>query len=85
MQGVVFRKTPTGVFKNKIMNIFQKLILYLRQVKVESKKINWPSREKTMRYSLVVVAIATVVAIFLGGLDFIFSSGVQGLAKLFAK
>jgi len=85
LQGVVFKKTPEGVFKNKIMNIFQKLILYLRQVKVESKKINWPSREKTMRYSLVVVAIATVVAIFLGGLDFIFSSGIQGLAKLFAK
>jgi len=67
------------------MKILQKLLLYLKQVKVESKKINWPSREKTMRYSLVVIAIAGVVAMFLGGLDFIFRSAVQTLVKLFAQ
>jgi len=66
------------------MKILQKLLLYLKQVKVESKKINWPSREKAMRYSLVVIAIAGVVAIFLGGLDFLFSSGVKLIVKLFA-
>ena len=66
------------------MKILQKLLLYLKQVKIESKKINWPSREKTMRYSLVVIAISAVVAMFLGGLDFVFSSAVQALVKLFA-
>ena len=66
------------------MKILQKLLLYLKQVRVEGKKINWPSREKAMRYSLVVIAIAGVVAMFLGGLDFLFSSGVKLIVKLFA-
>ncbi len=66
------------------MKILQKLLLYLKQVRVEGKKINWPSREKAIRYSLVVIAIAGVVAMFLGGLDFLFSSGVKLIVKLFA-
>ena len=66
------------------MKILQKLLLYLKQVRVEGKKINWPSREKAIRYSLVVIAIAGVVAMFLGGLYFLFSSGVKLIVKLFA-
>lgn len=69
------------------MNIFalpQKLILYLKQVKTEGKKTNWPTRKQTIRYSLVVVAISALVAVFLGGLDFIFSTLLKELVALFA-
>lgn len=68
----------------KITGLWQKLIIYLKQVRIEGKKINWPAREKTMRYSLIVIGIAVVVAIFLGGLDFIFSSGVKFLVRIFS-
>ncbi len=66
------------------MNLLQKLSTYLKQVRIEGKKINWPSREKTMRYSLVVIGIALAVAAFLGGLDFVFSSVIQALARIFS-
>jgi len=66
------------------MNLLQKLTTYLKQVKIEGKKINWPTREKTMRYSLVVIGIALTVAMFLGGLDFVFSSGVKFLVRMFS-
>jgi preprotein translocase subunit SecE len=68
----------------KITGLWQKLLVYLKQVKVEGKKINWPTREKTMSYSLIVIIIAIVVAVFLGGLDFIFSSGVKFLIRIFS-
>jgi len=67
------------------MNIFSlpsKLFLYLKQVKVEVKKTNWPTRKHTVRYSLVVVVISIVVAIFLGGLDFLFSTLLKKLVAL---
>jgi len=40
---------------------------------MEIKKINWPTREKTIRYTLVVLGVSAAVAVFLGGLDFLFT------------
>jgi len=48
-----------------------KLISFLKEVKLEVKKVNWPTREETIKYTLIVIGIATGVALFLGGLDFI--------------
>ncbi|MEA3452983.1 MAG: preprotein translocase subunit SecE [Patescibacteria group bacterium] len=67
-----------------ILSLPSKFFLYLKQVKVEVKKTNWPTKRHTVRYSLVVVAISTVVAIFLGGLDFAFSSLLKKLVALLA-
>ncbi len=69
------------------MNIFslpQKLFIYLKQTKTEVKKINWPTRDQAIRYSLVVIAISLVVAFFLGGLDFVFSSILKAVIALFS-
>jgi len=38
------------------------------------KKVNWPTREETIRYTLMVIAVSVAVAIFLGGFDFIFTT-----------
>ncbi len=40
---------------------------------MEVKKVNWPSREETIKYTLVVIGSSLAVAVFLGGLDFIFA------------
>ncbi len=57
----------------KISNPIPKLINYLKEVKTESKKINWPTRKQAMRYSLIVIGISFFVAVFLGSFDAIFS------------
>jgi len=49
-----------------------KILSYLKQVKTEGKKINWPTRRDTIKYSLLVVGISLIVALFLGGLDLVF-------------
>ncbi|MBI4120473.1 MAG: preprotein translocase subunit SecE [Parcubacteria group bacterium] len=53
--------------------MFNKLVLYLKEVRLELAKVNWPTREQTIRYTAVVIAVSLAVAVFLGGLDFAFS------------
>ena len=67
-----------------ILSLPQKLFIYLKQTKTEVKKINWPTREQTIRYSLIVIAISLTVAFFLGGLDFVFSSILKAVIALFS-
>ena len=56
------------------MNIVSKLTTYLKEVRLEMKKVNWPAREQTIRYTLIVVGVSLVVATYLGGLDIIFTT-----------
>jgi preprotein translocase subunit SecE len=53
------------------------LARYLRDSRIELKKVNWPSREQTINLTLVVVVVCVVIAAFLGGLDYLFASLVK--------
>lgn len=55
-------------------NIPNKIITFLKEVRLEIKKVNWPTKQETFRYTLIVVGISVAVAIFLGTLDFIFTT-----------
>lgn len=55
-------------------NIFSKIASFLKEVKIEMKRVNWPTRKETIRYTLIVVGISVGVAAFLGSLDLIFTS-----------
>lgn len=57
----------------KHIKMLNNLITYLKEVRLELGKVNWPSREQTIRYTILVIAVSLGVAIFLGGLDYIFS------------
>ncbi len=54
-----------------------KIIKFLKEVKVEIKKVTWPTKKETIRYTLIVVGISAALAIYLGFLDFILSSLLQ--------
>lgn len=62
---------PEAVFKT--MNFFTKIIIFLKEVRLEIRKINWPTRQKTIRYTIIVLGVSAAVAMFLGGLDFVFT------------
>ncbi|MDP3772623.1 MAG: preprotein translocase subunit SecE [bacterium] len=57
---------------DKNMSFFQRILQFSKEVRMELKKVVWPTREETVRYTIVVVAVSLVAAGFLGGLDFIF-------------
>ncbi|OGY63122.1 MAG: preprotein translocase subunit SecE [Candidatus Harrisonbacteria bacterium RIFCSPHIGHO2_01_FULL_44_13] len=52
---------------------------FLQESKQEFKRINWPDFQETRRLTLIVIGLSLGVAIFLGLLDFIFSSLLQKL------
>jgi len=58
----------------KINTFTQKIVTFFQEVKMEMKKVNWPTKKETIRYTLIVIAISIAVAIYLGGLDFIFTT-----------
>ena len=57
----------------KISKIPSKIVSFLKEVKLEIKKINWPTKKETIKYTLIVLGVCIVVATFLGGLDYLFS------------
>ncbi|MBI5022704.1 MAG: preprotein translocase subunit SecE [Candidatus Magasanikbacteria bacterium] len=64
------------------MNILNKVTEYFRTSQIELKKVVWPSKKETTRYSLIVIGMSLSVAIFFGVLDFIFN---LGLTKLISR
>ena len=50
---------------NRIANFFKEVI-------AEVKKVDWPDRQTTLRYTAIVIGISVSVAAFLGILDKIF-------------
>jgi len=65
-------EAPRGFLKT--MKIFTKLITFFKEVKLEMKKVNWPTRQETTKHTLIVIGISVAVAIFLGTLDFVFTT-----------
>ncbi len=57
-----------------ISNIPSKIVTFLKEVRLEMKKVNWPTRDETVKYTLIVIGVSVATAIFLGGLDFIFTT-----------
>ncbi|MDO8576748.1 MAG: preprotein translocase subunit SecE [Candidatus Daviesbacteria bacterium] len=47
---------------------------FLNEVKEELRKVAWPSREQTIRYTVLVILVAVVVGLFLGGMDYILTA-----------
>ena len=54
------------------MNIFSRIGKFFKEVRLELKKVTWPSRQETINYTLMVIGISLAVALFLCLLDFLF-------------
>lgn len=42
---------------------------FVQEVIRELKKVTWPTREETIKLTVVVIAISVIVGAFIGGLD----------------
>jgi len=53
-------------------------VIFMQEVISELRKSIWPSREEVARLTGIVIVLATVVGVFLGGLD-------RGFSELFTR
>ncbi len=49
---------------------------FLKEVRQELKKVNWPTRKELVAYTIVVLVSVTVLTSFVFGLDYVFSKFV---------
>jgi len=59
------------------MTIIQKVKIFFKEVWVEMKRVSWLSKKDLVRYTLVVLGVTAGAAIFLGGLDYIFTEIIK--------
>ena len=75
-------KKPPAPIKPKIApadGIVQKSMQFLREVKIELKKVTWPSRKQTMGSTVVVIVLVVVISLFLGVVDLSLSNLIRAL------
>tara|TARA_B100001964_G_scaffold235802_1_gene296504 strand:+ start:1083 stop:1265 length:183 start_codon:yes stop_codon:yes gene_type:complete len=58
-----------------------KLLNYLKGAKEELAKVVWPTKDVTVKHTLVVIVISIAVAIFLGSIDFLLNEVLEILIK----
>lgn len=74
------RKQPaasTSVSTRPKDNFLTKAAQFLREVKVELKKVTWPSRKQTIGSTAVVIVLVMIISFFLGVVDMGLSSLVR--------
>lgn len=53
--------------------MLEKLRNFLREVRVEMEKVTWPGRKEVQAATLVIIALVLLLAVFIGGVDFVVS------------
>ena len=67
---------------DKKPGIFARVGKWLKDMKSELKKVQWPSRKQTINNTMIVIACVIVVGIFIWIFDFIATGAIQGLISL---
>ncbi len=62
-------------------NIVQKSVQFLREVKIELKKVTWPTRKQTMGSTVVVIVLVVIISLFLGLVDVSLSKLMQAIIR----
>jgi preprotein translocase SecE subunit len=60
------------------------LLGYFREVRVELRKVVWPTRQEAINLTAVTLALSVAVGVFLGGVDFVFQEFFRFLLRFFA-
>ncbi len=47
----------------------------------EVRKVSWPSRQETVKLTIVVIAVSLFVGLYIGALDIVFAKALQLVTK----
>jgi len=53
--------------------MFEKIKQFLKEFRIEMKKVSWPSRKEIIASTWVVLIVVIVMSFYLGLADFVFS------------
>ena len=58
---------------------------FIRQVRVETSRVHWPTRKETVATAIMVIIMTLLLAFFFFGVDAFFSTTVRFLLSFLAK
>ena len=67
--------------KQKKPSIFARIGKWLKDMKSELKKVQWPTRKQTINNTLIVIAVTLIAAVFIYGIDTVFGRLLQLIYK----
>jgi preprotein translocase subunit SecE len=47
----------------------------------ELKKVTWPTKEETLRLTVIVIGISLIIGLYIGIIDVLLTKGLELLAK----
>jgi preprotein translocase SecE subunit len=50
---------------------------FIRSVRLELKQVKWPSHETALKMTVLVIITSAAVALYSGGLDYLFTTVLQ--------
>jgi len=59
----------------------KKILNYIRESKGEMKHVNWPTKNQTIVYTALVIALSVVVAFYLGFFDLVFTKILSSISN----
>ena len=59
-----------------------RIVEFMIATEAEMKKVNWPSRQQTIKLTLIVIAVSVIVGLYIGGLDFVFTKLIETILKV---
>ena len=62
-------------------NAYTRAVQFLREVKIELKKVTWPTRKQTLGSTAVVIVLVMIISVFLGLVDVSLGNLVQAVFK----
>lgn len=56
-------------------------VTFVQQTIAELKQVSWPKSDEVIRMTTLVIIVSILVGLFIGALDFTFTSGLNYLLK----
>ena len=67
---------------DKKPGFFARIGKWFKEMRVELKKVQWPSRKQTVNNTLIVIACVVVVGIFIWIFDFVAVNAIEMIISL---
>jgi preprotein translocase subunit SecE len=61
----------------KIKEVIEKITQFIKEAKIELKKVTWPTPKQTMASTAVVIILVFILSIILGIFDFVLAKAVK--------
>ncbi|MFZ2253375.1 MAG: preprotein translocase subunit SecE [Minisyncoccia bacterium] len=81
MKRTIVRNRPQGRFNFANHICMSHFINYLKDTFAELKHVSWPTNKQSLVYTALVVGLSTLIALYVGLFDFVFSRGLDWFIK----